>query len=198
MHKLQLKNRRFGRLLVLREAINTKRVSWECRCDCGNIALAVGAELTYGHKKSCGCLKREYIQTKHGLANKTSEYGIWKGMKQRCYNPKSTFYRLYGGRGIVICARWKGSFEAFISAMGYRPSTKHSIDRIDNNGPYAPENCRWATPDVQAGNAGRNTWLTLGGVSRILEDWSRILDINASTICWRLKHGRTVEEALLS
>lgn len=148
-----LTNQRFGRLIVVKKDQNTtnRQTTWLCRCDCGAEKRVQGSNLIHGQTKSCGCLRKEATKlrsTIHGLCN-TIEYEIWCGMIQRCYNPNSGGYDYYGRRGITICDRWRDNFINFLADMGARPSSKHSIDRIDNDGNYEPSNCKWATKKEQ-------------------------------------------------
>lgn len=117
-------------------------------------------------------------------------------MLQRCHNPKDKFYSDYGGRGIEVCDRWKESFDNFIFDMGNRPSSKHSIDRIDVNGDYEPTNCRWADAVQQGRNKRNNRRIILGNETRCLSEWSEITGLKAHTIAMRLKLGWGVEKAL--
>lgn len=131
---------------------------------------------------------------KHGLS-KTVGYRTWYAMLQRCQNPRNPVFRRYGGRGITVCDRWQ-SFENFYADMGSRPTPKHSIDRIDNNGNYEPGNCRWATPHEQARNRGDNYLIEWRGETRCLSDWCEVVGLTYSTVKGRLDSGWSVERAL--
>lgn len=155
---IDLTNKRFGRLLVLKRVPRNKRGAyWKCRCDCGNEIITKSRSLITGQTRSCGCLQKE-IAGKLGASfpgthkmSKSPVYKTWYGMKQRCLNSHDKKYRLYGGRGIRVCPRWRYSFENFFEDMGERPIGL-TIDRINPDGNYEPDNCRWATALQQRHN----------------------------------------------
>lgn len=157
-----LAGRRFGRWLVLdRVARSGKwKLAWYCRCDCGTENWVNPQNLRLGKTKSCGCWQSEMTSKRfrtHGKT-KTPEYRIWSAMKKRCTDTKNIGYRIYGGRGIKVCESWMNSFPNFISDMGTRPSSGHSIERKNVNGNYEPSNCCWATRAEQAKNYRRTEY----------------------------------------
>ena len=135
----------------------------------------------------------------HGCARvgaTTPEYKLWAGMIQRCYNPKRNVYRYYGGRGVQVCERWRRSFAAFLEDMGLRPSSFHSLDRINGDGDYEPANVRWATAIEQHRNRRKPRMVTAFGETRCVAEWSELLGVNRYTIYKRLDKGWSGESAL--
>ncbi|MBW1848840.1 MAG: hypothetical protein JRJ27_17250 [Deltaproteobacteria bacterium] len=156
MKRLNIKSEtRYGKLVIISEVSpikdrnGSKRRRFSCKCDCGKIKIIRLLSLTSGNSKSCGCDRIKSI-TNHGRSN-TSEHRAWIDMRQRCLNKNHDRYNDWGGRGIEICERWD-SFEKFIEDMGSRPTKKHSLDRINNDGDYELSNCRWATIKQQQNN----------------------------------------------
>jgi hypothetical protein len=191
-----LTGQRFGNLTVLSGPYG-RYYQWECRCDCGSILRPQGASLKHGQIQCRKCALKKAWEGKrtHGRSA-SSEHGIWQGLQQRCSNPKARFYHRYGGRGIQVCQRWINSFEDFFSDMGPRPSKKHSIDRIDNDGHYEPGNCRWATKSVQCNNTSKNTLVVFRGTTKTMSEWAEEIGMNYSTLLYRFRRGWTVEKAL--
>lgn len=190
---------RFGTYEVLRFAGGARACNWLCVCRaCGKETSVRLDSLLAG--RQCKCVanaKRSSANNVHGMY-KSGTYATWAGMKQRCCNPKNQAYYRYGGRGITICSEWLNSFEAFFAAVGPRPSSLHSIERIDNSRGYCPGNVKWATAIEQQQNMRTNRRLTCRGKTLVLTEWSRVTGIKLSTICRRLSSGWTVEEALES
>ena len=177
MTPLDLKGRRFGKLRVVVRSANAVggKTRWRCFCDCGGVVVVRGEVLVRGDTSSCGCHRVAQAKenfTTHGLS-KTREYATWCRMKERCYNPKCEAYPYYGGRGIKICARWLNSFEKFFADMGTRPSSKHSIERLDFNKNYSPSNCIWALPQQQAENKSDVVKIAHNGITDTIAGWSR-------------------------
>lgn len=197
---IDLRGMRFGRLVVTRRVSGANsRPRWECFCDCGQECHVDGRSLRGGRQRSCGCLRREAsssAQTTHGLS-KSAEFKAWCAIKQRCGNPKTRNFHCYGGRGITVCDRWLHSFETFLEDMGPRPSPKHSIDRRDNDGPYAPGNCRWATRVQQNRNKRNNRRVTIGGETLTVIEWCERSGLQSHVIRNRLRLRWPAESLLL-
>ncbi len=180
----------FGRLLVLERLPNVKhQTRYLCRCECGTETEVAGPNLKSGNSTSCGC-----AHARHGMA-RTKVYSAWRQMRQRCENQNDPAFPNYGGRGIKVCARWQ-SFDDFYDDMGPRPAG-HTIDRIDNNGPYSPENCRWASWKEQQTNKRSNRALTAFGQTKTLQEWADQYQLPISTLRNRIDRGGwPVETAL--
>lgn len=192
---------RFGRWLVIGEAPHRFNPAGhrlrmlQCRCDCGREKALCPGSLRYGSSRSCGCLQKEVNRarcTTHGATvgyQKSSEYQIWRHIRARCRDPKNTRYSYYGGRGITVCDRWFDSFEAFRADMGPKPHPSYSVERVDNNGPYSPENCRWASKTEQARNTRRNRIITVRGQDRVLAEIAEATGLNETSIRNRIERG---------
>lgn len=157
----------------------------EFECYCGNIFVTQLNKVKYGDVKSCGCAMSGFHNTKHGCT-KTPEYAAWGKMKSRCYNVNDKRFITYGKRGIIICERWLHSFELFLSDMGKRPSPKHSIDRIDNNGNYEPSNCRWATVKEQAINKTSTLYITYKEQTKPMLEWASLFGLQYTDLYRRV------------
>jgi len=181
---IDLTGERYGRLVVLERAPNDgRRTMWRCVCDCGTEVVVRAENLRSGNTKSCGCYKIDHpARFKHGYAH-TRLAGTLARMKNRCYNPKNYEYANYGGRGITICDEWLNdstSFYEWAVNNGYDDSL--TIDRIDNDLGYSPENCRWANVYEQANNKRNNTRITFNGETHTIAEWGRIVGINANLL----------------
>jgi hypothetical protein len=187
----------FGRLttIIAVKIRSSKELCWNCRCSCGEFYTVRQSALRSGATKSCGCYndeirRKEKHHLTHGLAG-TPVYHAWQTMTARCLNKKKWNYKNYGGRGIKVCDRWL-RFENFLEDMGEKPSSKHSLDRIDNNGDYCKANCRWATLDIQAQNKRRTIWVD----GFALKTYCRMHNIRYLAVYYRLKQGMELQKAL--
>jgi len=184
----------YNRLTVIELAEIRGEARWLCRCECGNLTKVAGSDLRGGDTKSCGCLRAS-----QGGGHGTTEYTTWKEMKRRCFNTRNSQYYLYGGRGITICDRWRKSFVNFLADMGPKPFPEASIDRYpDMNGPYSPENCRWATKMEQSQNSRKARMLTYNGETMCMRAWARRLGITHGTLRRRIKLGWSPEKVFSS
>jgi len=197
---IDLTEQLFDRLTVLSRAANGSdgRTRWMCQCSCGALRVVDAKALRRRATKSCGCFKIEENTQRsrtHGMAH-TAEYFVWKNMKARCLNPRSSRYADYGGRGITICARWQDSFVNFYEDMGPRPGPKYTIERVRNSEGYAPDNCIWATLSVQARNKRTSLSFTLNDITQSLLEWAQSIGMNYHTLYYRLQCGLSLEEAM--
>lgn len=198
---IDLSGRKFGQLTVVRRGKTIKRNNggtipyWVCICDCGKQVEIVGGDLKSGRTQSCGCYQREAARkyhTKHNMCG-TRLHGIWLDMKRRCRNNKRPCYGRYGGRGITICDEWNEfiPFKNWALLNGYADNL--TIDRIDNDGDYEPDNCRWVTMEIQANNNSKNRILEYEGETHTMAEWAKILNISYSTIRCRVKRNWPME-----
>lgn len=195
---IDLTGQRFGRLVVLERASNGsyQQTRWLCQCDCGNKCIVQAGALKSGNSKSCGCLHRDRVTT-HGQT-KARLHTIWSSMKRRCNNANCKEYRWYGGKGIKVCQEWKDSYEAFrdwANTHGYADNL--TIDRIDGNRDYEPNNCRWITLSEQQRNKETTHLLTYKGVTKPLITWAEELGLNKYTVRGRVEYGWTNPEEIL-
>ena len=190
---------RFGNLVALNIIGRDKHrnVLWQCKCDCGNTSVVAASDLK--KTKSCGCLKAKSLierNTTHGQS-KSHLYKVWAGMKQRCENPSSKRYLDYGGRGISLCSEWRNfiSFFEWAKTHGYQVGL--DIDRIDNNGNYSPENCRFVTRAKNNRNKRSNAMVEFSGSVKPLVEWSEQFGIDPKIAWKRLNRGWSAEETFL-
>lgn len=192
MQARNLTNQRFGKLVVIeREGSDSKgQALWLVRCDCGNEKVVRGHDLTQGKTESCGCSRiKSCIFYQHGMSH-TKLHGLWRNIKGRCYNPNNKAYKHYGGRGIKMCDEWRDDFVSFYNwsyQNGYAEGLQ--IDRIDTNGDYCPDNCRWVDKITQANNTRRNIYATIDGETKSLAEWCKILGLNYNSVQTRTYKG---------
>ena len=203
MNTVTVKNgEMFGRLVVIKEVEPRQQYKkgkvrrFLCQCDCGNTTTVDIYHLIHGKIKSCGCYKKEQSLMaaksqkfpKHMTSSRL--YTIWNGVKSRCYVKTSTPYKKYGAKGITMCDEWKNDFVSFYNwsiENGYADNL--TLDRINGEGNYEPSNCRWVSYTKQANNTKANVFLTLNGESHTLTEWSRLLNINFTTLQNRRSKG---------
>ena len=192
-----LTGQKFGLLTVIGLAeTDTRKTYWVCKCDCGNMKTVRSDSLLCGAIKSCGCIKRKQDEVnltknhRHKMSG-TRIYSEWQGMKGRCYNKGNARYADWGGRGIEVCEQWRNSFESFYTwamANGYQDNL--TIDRIDNNGNYCPENCRWVGQQEQCRNRRSNINLTIGNSTRTLMEWCEIFQVDYANVNARYNRNK--------
>lgn len=204
--RLDLTGKKFGRLTAISYQMdaNGRRCVWTCLCDCGNYTTAETVSLTHGIKTSCGCVKREMLVRRNSVHGHSKErlYKVWKGMRGRCNNPHHSSYPRYGGRGIRVCDEWNDyeKFRAWAYNNGYDDTAGYqrcTIDRIDVNKGYYPDNCRWVDVKAQANNNRANRIITFNGESKTAAQWAVETGIDAGVIYARLNQlGWSEEKAL--
>lgn len=190
-----IEGEKFNKLTVLRLAGVGKHGQrmWECECECGNIVKVNQYSILKGMTQSCGCKRLDSAKNrncKHGLTKGhkfPDGYKVWSSMRDRCFNPNNPSYHNYGGRGITVCDRWNNSFTDFISDMGERQNKTFTIDRINVNGNYEPNNCKWATRHEQGRNRRNNIWITYNGETLVLSDWAKKINISPQHLRAKLK-----------
>lgn len=192
----------YGRLVAIEKVDNDRNnhKRWLCKCECGNEAIVLENDLVTSKTRSCGCYYKETRKTvskTHG-GSKTRLFHIWSSMRKRCENPSHKDYGYYGGRGITVCDEWN-EYEAFSKwayENGYADNL--SIDRIDVNKGYSPDNCRWADAITQANNTRRNRMITYNGETKSLAMWARQYDLPQKLVRRRLEDGWSTEKALIT
>lgn len=195
---IDMVGRRFGRLVVLERAADYMARGkptrmWVCQCDCGRLSTTYGNALRGGTTKSCGCFGVESFLarvTSHGM-HKAPEYKLWTAMRRRCNDQEDPAYDNYGGRGVRVCARWNESFQNFWEDMGPRPA-RMTLDRRDNDGDYARENCQWSTYGEQSRNKRTNVFITFEGETMVVADWAARFNTSGTAISARWKKFGTL------
>lgn len=179
---------KFSMLLVIGITKNHRGSrAWRCLCDCGNECIVDAHSLVSGKSKSCGCYKLGMLRSsskRHNMSG-TRTHNIWRGIIKRCTNPRCPAYKSYGGRGINICERWK-IFENFLADMGEVPSDLHSIERVNNDGNYEPNNCKWIPKSQQGLNTRRTRRITIDGRTQPLSEWCKEINVNYRLVLDRI------------
>lgn len=200
--KIDITGRRFGRWTVIKDSGQRKlsRVLWECRCGCGTVKLLSSNHLLRGNSLSCGCIRNELTSArkyKHGMS-KDRLYRIWAGMISRCHTPSQSSFKNYGGRGISVCDEWRYDFYPFYDwsmKNGYKEDL--TIDRMDLNGNYCPENCRWIPFSEQCNNTRQSHFITIGEKTLTIKQWSVVVGMSDKVIRCRLRNGWSEYDAVM-
>lgn len=194
-YRIDLSGYKFNMMTVLKFVeVKNKNSMWLCRCDCGNTKVVYSNLLKSGMVKSCGCLLKKSKNKTHGLS-KSHEFSVWASIHQRCKNKNTINYEIYGGRGISVANTWD-DFNIFFKDMGPRPSNNHQIDRIDNNGDYCKENCRWVTRSENINNRRNTVYIEQKGRKKSLSEWADIIGVSYQTIYSRYKRNMSVGKIL--
>lgn len=205
MKRIDITSRKFGKLTAVefshasRESSGARREHWICRCDCGNQTVVAKKNLLNGNTQSCGCsrvITNKERLTKHG-GRDTKLYAVWSSMVARCYNENDASYAYYGGNGIIVCEQWRHDFESFRNwalSAGYEEGL--TIDRIDVNGQYSPDNCRWADMVAQANNRSNTIYIEYNGERHTCAECARLLNMSYDTINNRYHAGMKPEDIL--
>ena len=200
MKRLDLTGQRFNKLIVInKEKTENGRIFWNCLCDCGNNIVVITGNLKSNRVKSCGCLKVQKLIERSTIHNQRHSklYEVWKSIKQRCFNPNNSSYKNYGGRGITMCDEWKNDFTSFLNwSINNGYSIGLTIDRVNNDWNYCPNNCRWVDRRIQANNTRCNKLITINNKTDTLANWIRFYKISYSSYYKRIKKGLSEQEAL--
>ena len=208
---IDMSGERYGKLVVLTQAgIQNKQMMWNCICDCGVRFVASGNSIRRGKTLSCGCVykqsrpeiaRKSIAKVKHGDSFERL-YFVWNDIKSRCNNPNDISYKHYGARGIKVCEEWEKDYTAFKSwaiLNGYNKNAKRgecSIDRIDVNGNYSPENCRWISSKEQCNNKTNTIFIEIGGIRKTTSEWAELTGLRRDLIYSRYKRGWKGEEII--
>lgn len=207
MKLIDLTGKQFGALTVLCRAPNQitpsgqNRTCWVCKCKCGKEIVVQANNLRTGHTKSCGCMFAQH-NFRHGdcVNGKISRlYNIWAGMKARCYSKQNPRYKYYGARGITVCDEWKDNFPAFrdwSNEHGYADDL--TIDRVNNDGIYSPDNCRWVNQKIQSNNSRMNVIIEYEGEFHTLSEWAELVGLPYKSLWYRINAGWDISDALMS
>ena len=190
---------RFGNFVVIEKLSGSgNQKKWKCKCDCGNERACYQTNLIRGTSTSCGCLRSYYAKQSRNCHGESTSilYKKWTSMKTRCFNKNNPTYKSYGGRGITICKEWLDfwTFREWAYEKGYKDGL--SIERIDVNGNYCPENCCWIEVSEQANNKRRSAFIEYGGKRQTASQWAKELGVGKDTITYRVRAGWTPEECL--
>lgn len=202
--KLDWSGKTQGSLTILRDVGKDSYGSrlWECLCSCGEVVRKTSGNLANGVKScsaACGVTTSNTLRAKHGQArdnHRSKIYNAWISMVQRCTNPNVTHFERYGGRGITVCQEWIDKFEVFHNDVGDPPTPKHTLDRIDNDKGYEPNNVRWATRKEQSNNTSSNTWVEYEGKRMTWAQWATYLDVPYNLLMTRVKNKLPLEKIL--